>query len=91
MIKKPCAFIIRMEQPLLTCARILGVLSERSIQVSTMNLHIISPDDGLLIIHCLMENDRMRSMKHFLEKYKGVAELELLSGRNSYLFKETAS
>jgi hypothetical protein len=91
MIKKPCAFIIRMAQPLLTGSHIFGILAERGIQVSTMNLHITSQGNGFLIIHCLMENDRMRSMRHFLEKYKGVMELEVLQGRNSNLFKEIES
>jgi hypothetical protein len=88
-IKKPCAILVKMRNPLQTSAAILGILSERNIKVNTMHLHIENPEEGILIIHCMMENDRSRSMRHFLQKLKGVTELDLLQSRSSNLIKNT--
>jgi acetolactate synthase regulatory subunit len=87
--KKPCAILVKMKNPLQTGAAILAILSERDIRVNTMHLHIVNADEGILIIHCMMENDRSRSMRHFLEKLKDVTELDLLQSRSSNLIKNT--
>jgi hypothetical protein len=89
MLKRPFAFLIKIKNPLVTSSSILGILSERNVKVNTMHLHISGPEEGILIIHCLMEMDRGRAMRGFLEKIKGVTELELLQSRNSNLIKDT--
>jgi hypothetical protein len=78
MAKRPCAFVMKLKQPLPKSSEILVILSDRDIKVSTMHLHNHSDNDGILILHCLIEKDRSRYILHLLQKLKGVSELELL-------------
>jgi hypothetical protein len=87
LLKRPCAFLMKIVNPLETSALILDTLSERGINVNTANLHNISREEGILIIHCMIETDRARSMRGFLEKLKGITELEYLHSRSSNLVK----
>jgi hypothetical protein len=85
MAKRPCAFLVKIREPLLTQVEILKILSDRNVRVSTMHLHYQSRDEGILIIHCLIEKDRSRYIMHLLEKLKSVIGTELLEGKGSHI------
>jgi hypothetical protein len=83
----PCAFIIRMSMPLLTMRGIFDLLLNRCIKVKSINLQCFNDLDGVLILHCNMEKDRIRYTGGLLEKVKGVIEVEILQAHVSNLIK----
>jgi hypothetical protein len=87
IIKRPCAFVLKVDRPLVTHREILGFLSDRKIRVSTIHLHCESDMEGILIIHCLIERDRIKHVQHQLEKIIGIRELEMLEAKGSNLIK----
>lgn len=86
-IKRPCAFVIRVNRPVLTSRKILDQLHERSVRVDSINLHCTSELEGILIIHCQIERDRLKHIHHQLEKVHGIIETELLESKASNLWK----
>jgi hypothetical protein len=83
----PCAFIVRMSRPLLTVREIVDCLLNRGIKVKSMNLQCLNDLDGVLILHCSMEKDRIRYTGNLLEKTHGVIEVEILQAYTSNLIK----
>ncbi len=83
----PCAFIIRMSMPLLTMRGIIDLLLNRGVKVKSMNLQGLNDIDGVLILHCNMEKDRIKYTGNLLEKVKGVIEVEVLQAHVSNLIK----
>jgi hypothetical protein len=86
-VKRPCAFIIRINRPLHTQCEVGAFLINRSISISTMHLQIIREQEGVLIIHCMIERDRIRHTATQLEKIKGIINLELLESKSINLMK----
>ena len=86
-IKRPCAFVIRINRPVQTSRKILDQLHDRNISVESMNLHCANGMDGILIIHCMIERDRVKHVYHQLEKVHGIIETELLESKVSNLWK----
>jgi hypothetical protein len=84
----PCAFVIRISMPLLTLREIIDFLLNRSVSLKSMNLHCISDMEGILLIHCGMENDKIRHTGQLLEKMKGVMGVDVLQARVSNLIKD---
>ncbi len=78
IVKRPCAFVMKLKQPLLKISEIMVILSDRDIKVSTMQMHNHSEDESILILHCMIVKDRSRYILHLLQKLRGVSELELL-------------
>lgn len=54
IVKRPCAFVIRMHNPLLTQGDILQFVLARAIIVSSMHLQCLNNHEGILIIHCVL-------------------------------------
>jgi hypothetical protein len=86
MIKRSCAFVIRINRPLQTCRKILDQFHERNIRVDSMNLHCTNETEGILIVHCMIERDRVKHIQHQLEKLHGIIETELLVSRTSNIY-----
>jgi hypothetical protein len=84
----PCAFIIRISNPLLTLKGIVDFLLNRSVKVWSMNLHCTSDLEGILLVHCSIEKDKIRYTGGLLEKLEGVIEVESLQAHVSNLIKE---
>jgi hypothetical protein len=85
--RKPCAFVIRINRPLLTGRKILDLLIDRNIKVENMVLHGTNETEALLIINCIIERDRVRHTLHQLEKVPGIIQIELLESKLSHLWK----
>ena len=83
----PCVFIVRMSMPLPALQGIVDVLLNRSIKVKSMNLQCLGDREGVLMLHCNMEKDRIRYTGGLLEKIKGVIEVEILQAHISNLIK----
>jgi hypothetical protein len=67
-----------MSMPLLTLRGIVDFLLNRSIKVRSINLHCMNDLEGILLIHCSIEKDKIRHTGNLLEKIKGVKEVEIL-------------
>ena len=52
-----------------------------------MHLQFIREQEAILIIHCMIERDRIRRTAVLLEKIKGIIGLELLESKATNLMK----
>jgi hypothetical protein len=87
MVKRPCVFVIRINNPLHTQGDILKFFIGRAISVNNMNLQCLNDREGTLIILCMIERDRIRHTMVLLEKTKGIIELELLESKTTNMIK----
>jgi len=84
----PCAFILKISMPLQTLKGIVDFLLNRGVKLKSVNLHCMNDLEGILIIHCIMEKDKVRYTGQLLEKLKGITDVEILQARVSNLIKE---
>jgi len=80
-VKRPCAFVIRMDTPLRTLVAILAFLTERKIILQSLQMQVIEGGEASLILHARIEKDRISHVQHSLEKINGVLSLELLESK----------
>jgi hypothetical protein len=80
-VKRPCAFVIRMDLPLRTMLAIVECLGERNIVVESLHWQVISGGEAILMMHVRIERDRIRHLQRSLEKINGVLSLELLESK----------
>ncbi len=86
-IKKACSFVIRIDMPLPITKNVLEFLIKRSIFLQTMQMHGVGGGEAILIIHCLVEKDRLKHIQRGLEKIDGILSVELLESRMSNIEK----
>ena len=87
VIKKACSFVIRIDLPLQITKDILEFLIQRRILLQTMQMHGAGGGEAILIIHCLVEKDRVKHVQRGLEKMNGILSVELLESRISNMVK----
>jgi hypothetical protein len=87
VIKKACSFVIRIDMPLQITKEILEFLINRRILLQTMQMHGVDGGEAVLIIHCLVERDRLKHVQRGLEKMNGILSVELLESRISNMVK----
>ena len=54
---------------------------DRQIHVDTLNLHRYPNGEAKLIVHCLIERDRVPRTIQLLEQMPGIMELERMEGK----------
>lgn len=86
-VKKACSFVIRIDLPLQITKDILEFLIKRGILLQTMQMHGVGGGEAILIIHCLVEKDRLKHIQRGLEKIDGILSVELLESRISNMVK----
>jgi hypothetical protein len=86
VIKRACSFVIRIDTPLDTTKDILEFLIQRRIMLQTMQMHAVA-GEGMLILHCLVEKDRLQHVQRALQKLNGILSVELLESRISNMVK----
>lgn len=87
IIKRACSFVIRIDTPLQITKDILEFLIHRRISLQTMQMHGIGSGEAILIIHCLVEKDRLKHVQRALEKTDGILSVELFESRLSNIVK----
>lgn len=55
--------------------------------LQTMQMHGAGSGEGILILHCLVEKDRLKHVQRALEKMDGILSVELLESRISNMVK----
>jgi hypothetical protein len=87
IVRKACSFIIRIDMPLNITKDILEFLIHRKILLETMQMQGVGSGEAILILHCLVERDRLKHIQQSLEKMNGILSVELLEGRASNIGK----
>ena len=87
IIKRACSFVIRIDTPLQITKDILEFLIHRRILLQTMQMHGIGGGEAILILHCLVEQDRLKHVQRALQKTDGILSVELLESRISNMVK----
>jgi hypothetical protein len=83
LTRKQCAFVSKIDFPLETLTKLIAFFSERRIPVESLQMQGLTEAEAVLVIHCLIERDRIRHVWYGLEKIKGILELELLESRGA--------
>ncbi len=86
-VRKACSLVIKVDIPLQTTKEILEFLLHRKILLETMQMHGVGNGEGILILHCLIEKDRIKHVQHSISKMNGILSIELLEGRTSNMTK----
>jgi hypothetical protein len=87
VIRRACSFVIRIDMPLLITKDILEFLIHRKILLETMQMQNVGGGEAILILHCLVERDRLKHVQQGLEKINGILGVELLESRVSNMVK----
>lgn len=87
VVRKACSFVIRIDMPLLVTRDILEFLLRRNILLETMQMQGVGDGEAILILHCLIEKDRVKHIHQGLEKMNGILNIELLESRISNIGK----
>jgi len=87
VVRRGCSFVIRIDMPLKIAKDILEFLLHRDILLESMQMQGVGGGDAILILHCLVERDRVKRVQQGLEKMNGILSVELLESRTSNLVK----
>jgi hypothetical protein len=87
VVRKACSFILRIDMPLQISKDVLEFLIHRKILLETMQMQGTGDGEAILILHCLVEKDRMKHIRQGLEKMNGILSVELLESRTSNMAK----
>jgi ACT domain-containing protein len=77
-VMRHCAFIIKMEEPMQTLKRLLDFICEKNIRIELMQMYPLAHGEAKMSLHCLVDKEKIKHVRHCLEKMKGILELELL-------------
>jgi hypothetical protein len=86
-LRKACSFVIRIDMPLNITKNILEFLIQRKILLESMQMQGIGNGEAILILHCLVERDRVKHIQQTLEKMNGILSVDLLESRTSNMGK----
>jgi hypothetical protein len=87
VVKKACSFVIRIDMPLPVTRDILEFLLRRNILLEAMQMQGVGGGEAILILHCLVEKDRVKHIQQGLEKMNGILNVDLLESRTSNIVK----
>ena len=87
LVKKACAFIVRIDMPVETLQLILRLLSHRKIEIESLQMHAEGGGEAILILHCQVERDRVKYSQQILQKTQGVMGVEVLESKGAYTAK----
>lgn len=81
VIKRPCAFVMHISDPVETLRKLALFFQDRRIMIEEMNMHRYRDGDANLIIHCQIEKDRIARTVQLLEELPGIMKLERMEGK----------
>jgi hypothetical protein len=81
VVRRSCAFVIKMDLPIATLKSILDFLESRKIGLDALQLFPAGGGETMLILVCQVEKDRIKHVRQGLEKLPGVIAVDLLEGR----------
>jgi glycine cleavage system regulatory protein len=81
VIRKPCAFVLHIQDPIETLKKLAMFFQERHILIDNMQMHRYKNGEAMLIVHCQIEKDRITRTVQLLEQLPGIMELERMEGK----------
>ena len=81
VVKKSCAFILQIQEPVETLKKIAMFFQDRHITIDNLNLHRYRNGEAMQIIHCQIKKDRITRTVQLLEQLPGIMELERMEGK----------
>jgi len=87
VVRRACSFVIRIDMPLKIAKDIMEFLLHRNILLESMHMQGVGDGEAILILHCLIEKDRVKRIQQGLEKMNGILSVELLESKTSNLVK----
>jgi hypothetical protein len=87
VVRRACSFVIRIDMPLAIAKDILEFLLHRNILLESMQMQGVGGGEAILILHCLVEKDRVQRLQQGLEKMNGILSVQLLESKTSNLVK----
>jgi hypothetical protein len=87
VVRRACSFVIRIDMPLKVAKDILEFLMHRDMLLQSMQMQGVGDGEAILILHCLVEKDRVKRVQMGLEKMNGVLSVVLLESKTSNMVK----
>jgi len=81
VIKKSCAFVLQIQQPVETLKKLAMFFQDRHIVIDNLNMHRYPNGAAMLMFHCQIEKDRITRTVQLMEQLPGVIELERMEGK----------
>lgn len=80
-IRRPCAFVLEIDLPLVIMQRICELLADKSVKLESMQLLVLVNGNGRLTINCGLEKDRTAYVGQCLERIPGVISVDWMNLR----------
>ena len=81
VIRRPCAFVLQILDPVETLKRLAMFFQDRHIQIDSLQMHRYRNGEATLIVHCHIEKDRIHRTVDLMEVLPGIIELKKMEGR----------
>jgi hypothetical protein len=80
IVNKSCAFVLEISDPAETLKKLSMFFQDRKIAIDSLNLQRYR-DGASVIIHCLIEKDRITRTVQLLEQLPGIVKMERMEGK----------
>jgi len=81
VVRKSCAFVLQIQEPIDTLKKLAMFFQDRHIQVDSLQMHRFNSNEAMLIVHCQIEKDRITAIVELMEQWPGITELESMEGK----------
>lgn len=81
IIKRSCAFVMNVQEPEETLKKLMLFFIDRHIAIDSLQLHRYDGGNAKVIIHCLIEKDRVTRTVQLMEQLAGVLRMERMEGK----------
>jgi hypothetical protein len=81
VVKRNCAFVLHITEPGDTLRKLAMFFQDRHIAIDNLHMHRYRNGEAMLIIHCLIEKDRITRTVQLLETMPGIMELEKMEAK----------
>jgi len=80
-IFRSCAFVLKLNKPLNTLTKISELLAQKTVRVSSLYAQFLEKGDAVLVIHCVLEKDKIAYIGRHFERMSGVTEVDWMNAR----------
>ncbi|MEP7375271.1 MAG: hypothetical protein ABI675_17860 [Chitinophagaceae bacterium] len=78
---RACAFIVVVKDPMATMTRICELMTQKKIIIDTLHFQLLESGHAKLVIHCLLEKDKIGYIGRHFEEMNGVEEVNWMNAR----------
>ena len=77
VVKKPCTYILHIQEPLDTMQKLMTVFGELKLFVNGFEMYRYRNGDAMVIVKCQVEEEGVKKLKEKIEKISNVKTVEL--------------